>query len=171
MFSAVNKLMQAVFASSIVYSTNNVHYNVVSLVPHDQTLGVVVDNQVYALTNNGESSLLYSGSAPVAQTGYRYVVLDNHNNHIIQQENFTRTPVSDVSTLYEHYNRTWNIMQMDPLPDILDPLPIIHRVKRDAHFDGQIPTIHLTGNQTAIDYIHKNPRERVNVEMNLTYIR
>lgn len=131
----------------------------------------MVDNQVYALNVSDESSLLYSGSAPAARVGYKYVILDNDGNTIIQQENFTRTPVLDDATYYEHYNRTWNKMVLDPLPTIMDPLPMIHRVKKDPHFDGQIPTIHITGNQSDIDFIHRNPREDVKVKMNITYIR
>lgn len=171
---AVNKLLQAVFFSSITtpYFSKHIEYNVISLVHCDQRLGVVVDNQLYTLSARDESPLLHTGTAPMANTGYRYVVLDNDNDIITQQENFTRTPVTDKkSTLYEHYNRTWNTMELDSLPDILDTLPIIHRIKEDAHFDGQIPTIHLMGNQSVIDYIHMNPKERVKVEMNLTYIR
>jgi hypothetical protein len=162
----MNKLVQAVFASSIAAT---VQYNVVSLVGQDQSLGVVVDNQIYTLDVSDKSPLLHSGHAPAARTGYKYVILDNDGIRI-QQENFTRTPVSE-DTYYEHYNRTWNFMEVDTLPNIMDPLPIIHRVKKDPHFEGQIPTIHITGNQSAMDFIHSNPREDVKINMNITYIR
>lgn len=170
---ALNKLVQAVFASSIGTShySSTIQYNVVSLVGQDQTLGVLVDNQIYPLNISNESSLLYSGNAPVAHTGYKYVILTNDGRDILQRENFTRLPVLEDKTYYEHYNRTWNVMKMDSLPNILEPLSFIHRVEKDPHFDGQIPTIHITGNQSAIDFIHKNPREDIKVGMNITYIR
>ncbi|KAL7335084.1 hypothetical protein PS15p_200615 [Mucor circinelloides] len=62
-------------------------------------------------------------------------------------------------------------MNLTQLPRIMDPLPIINRIESKIHIEGEIPTIHFTGNQTAIDYIHANQALDIDVEgMKMTYI-
>lgn len=146
-------------------------YKVISNVSNNQTAGVMVDDQVYPLTVQDESTLYFVGKAPVADNYYKYVILDSDKSTIIEQENFTRTPVTDGNTLNEYYNRTWNSMDLVQLPTILDPLSIIDRIDSDLHIDGQIPTFHITGNQSALDYIHSNANEDIDIQMNMTYIR
>ncbi|KAG2191119.1 hypothetical protein INT46_006324 [Mucor plumbeus] len=159
--------------TSVVAAASNVTYNVVSLQPSNQTIGVIVDNQVYPLTSvSKKSHLLHTGEAPAAASGYKYAVLDKVNtSNIVDQESFIRNPVTDDSTLNEYYGRSWNTMNLTQLPTIMDPLPIIDRIKSDLHIDGEIPTIHFTGNQSAIDYMHANQYANVEAsDLRMTYI-
>jgi hypothetical protein len=142
-------------------------------VPSNQTVGVIVDDQLYPLTSvNEASTLLHTGEAPMASTGYRYAVLLKDNYSVIDQETFSRQPVINASeTLNEYYGRSWNSMTLSKLPTIMSPLPIINRLDSDLHIDGEIPTIHLFGNQSAIDYIHGNQQSDIDITLNMTYIR
>ncbi|KAI9487273.1 MAG: coth protein-domain-containing protein [Benjaminiella poitrasii] len=171
--SAVALLTATLAAASSVSAAvvpTNTTYKVLSLVPNNETLGVVVDGTVYPLTSvSEETTLLHMGSAPVASTGYNYAILDKQNNNIIEKENFTRSPVNN-GTLNEFYGRSWNSKTLTQLPTIMDPLPIINRIQSDLHIDGQIPAIHITGNQTAVDYIHANSEEDIDITMNMAYI-
>ncbi|KAI9487136.1 MAG: coth protein-domain-containing protein [Benjaminiella poitrasii] len=171
--SAVALLTATLAAASSVSAAvvpTNTTYKVLSLVPNNETLGVVVDGTVYPLTSvSEETTLLHMGSAPVASTGYNYAILDKQNNNIIEKENFTRSPVNN-GTLNEFYGRSWNSKTLTQLPTIMDPLPIINRIQSDLHIDGQIPAIHITGNQTAIDYIQTNFAQNIKINMNMTYI-
>ncbi|KAG1122505.1 hypothetical protein G6F42_011415 [Rhizopus arrhizus] len=156
-----------------VTASSNITYKVVSLVPDNQTLAVIVDESVYPLTTISESSfLLHTGEAPIATSSYQYAILEKNNeSNVIEKENFTRTPVTEDSTLNEYYGRSWNSMNLTQLPRILGPLPIINRIESKIHIEGEIPTIHFTGNQTAIDYIHANQALDIDVEgMKMTYI-
>lgn len=151
-------------------SAADMKYKVVSYVPNNHTAGVMIDGQVYPLKVQDESLLYFTGKAPVAQTGYKYVILDNANA-VTEQENFTRAPVTSGNTYNEYYNRSWNSLSLAQLPTVLDYLPIVHRIDSDLHIDGQIPTIHITGNQTGISYIHEHPQEDIELSMNMAYIR
>ncbi|KAL0136300.1 coth protein-domain-containing protein [Mucor lusitanicus] len=156
-----------------VAASSNITYKVVSLVPDNQTLAVIVDENVYPLTSVSEhSSLLYTGQAPIASTSYKYAILEKNNtSNILERENFTRNPVTEDSTLNEYFGRSWNSMNLTQLPRIMDPLPIINRINSKIHIEGEIPTIHFTGNQTAIDYIHAHQQLDIDVEgMKMTYI-
>jgi hypothetical protein len=171
-----HKIAITLFVASVtsVVAASNVTYNVVSLQPSNQTIGVIVDNQVYPLTSvSKKSHLLHTGEAPAAASGYKYAVLDKVNtSNIVDQESFIRNPVTDDSTLNEYYGRSWNTMNLTQLPTIMDPLPIIDRIKSDLHIDGEIPTIHFTGNQSAIDYMHANQYANVEAsDLTMTYIR
>lgn len=150
-------------------------YKVVSLVSENQTIGVIVDNEIYPLTSTDDAStLLHKGKAPIANTSYKYAIIDKENStNIIDQENFSRDPITNSSkTLNEYYGRSWNSKTLKQVPTIMDPLPIINRINSDLHIDGEIPTIHITGNQTAIDYIHANAESDIDITgLNLAYIR
>lgn len=130
----------------------------------------MIDGQVYSLKVQEESTLYFAGKAPVAQSGYKYVILNNANT-VVQQENFTRAPITKGDTYNEYYNRSWNSLELAQLPRALDPLPIINRIDSDLHIDGEIPTIHITGNQTNVDYIHSHSQEDIDFPMSMTYIR
>ncbi|KAL9542846.1 hypothetical protein MBANPS3_008408 [Mucor bainieri] len=149
-------------------------YNVISLVSNNQTLGVIVDDQIYPLTSTDDASaLLHKGKAPIASTSYKYAILDKDNtSSIVDQESFSRDPITNSSkTLNEYYGRSWNSKTLDQVPTIMDPLPIINRISSDLHIDGEIPTIHITGNQTAIDYIHANAESDIDITgLTLAYI-
>lgn len=140
--------------------------------PNNQTLGVIVDNKLYSLENvDKSSSLLHYGKAPVAESGYKYAIIQKDDKQVIRMENFTRT-ASKEDTLNEYFGRSWNTFpNITKLPNILPPLPIIDRIESNLHIEGQIPTIHLTGNQTAIDYMHSHQLEEIDVDLTMTYIR
>ncbi|KAI8638960.1 coth protein-domain-containing protein [Parasitella parasitica] len=150
----------------------NVTYRVVQQISNNCAIGVIVDNALYPLTTAGSISTLYhTGEAPKANIEYKYAIINRNDNAIIEEEDFSRTPVMEKSTLNEYYNRTWNTMTVDKLPVIMEPLPILNRVQSDLHIEGQIPTIHITGNQTAIDIIHNNSREDIEVpNIKIVYI-
>ncbi|EPB89539.1 hypothetical protein HMPREF1544_03623 [Mucor circinelloides 1006PhL] len=154
-------------------AASNITYNVISLQPDNQTIGVIVDNQLYPLTSVHEKSqLLHIGDAPAATSGYKYAVIDKANpSNIVDQESFTRHPVTDDKTLNEFYGRSWNSMKLTQLPTIMDPLPIIDRIESKLHVDGEIPTIHITGNQSDIDNMHKQQYANIDVNgLSMTYI-
>jgi hypothetical protein len=156
------------FAASVV-SAANISYNVISLATGTQSMAVVVDNQSYPLTiGDDQANMLYSGDAPKASDGYSYAIMDN--DAIVSQENFTRSPV-DEDTVNEFFNRSWNTWKLDTLPVILPNLPIMDRIDSDLHIDGQIPTLHMVGNQTQLDTMHANSTGDIDVGVNMTYMR
>ncbi|GAN00807.1 hypothetical protein MAM1_0002c00231 [Mucor ambiguus] len=157
-----------------VTASSKMTYKVISLVSDNQTLGVIVDEEIYPLTSTDDAStLLHKGKAPIASTSYKYAILDKDNTtSVIDQESFSRDPITNSSkTLNEYYGRSWNSKTLDQVPTIMDPLPIISRIDSDLHIDGEIPTIHITGNQTAIDYIHTNAESDIDISgLTLAYI-
>lgn len=159
--------------TSDVAASSNMTYNVISLVPSDKIIGVIVDDQLYPLASVDEvSSILHTGEAPMASTGYKYAVIEKDNHDVVEEENFSRQPITNASeTLNEYYGRTWNSKKLSKLPVIMSPLPIIDRIDSDLHIDGEIPTIHLFGNQSAVDYIHGNQQSDIDINLSMTYIR
>lgn len=162
--------MTAVAAATL---DKNITYNVVSAVPNDQIIGVIVDDNFYPLTHTNEAStLLRYGKAPVPKSKYKYAFARADSNEIIHSENFTRTNNEDKDTLNEYYGRSWNTYdKLKKLPAILPPLPIINRIESNLHVEGRIPTIHFFGNQTEIDSIHDNQMLDTKIQLNMTYIR
>ncbi|GAA5801788.1 hypothetical protein HPULCUR_007241 [Helicostylum pulchrum] len=151
-------------------SSNNtvITYNVVNLLNATESMAVKVDNVDYPMSLNGvnNTQILYSGEAPAAQKAYRYVRVFNNNQ---TAEPFDRPPVT-TNTVNEFFNRTWNIYNVSQLPIVFDPLPAIHRLHTDLHKSGQIPTIHLIGNQTDLDQMHKNSTADLTVVGNISYV-
>jgi hypothetical protein len=45
------------------------------------------------------------------------------------------------------------------------------RIDSDLHIDGQIPTLHMVGNQTQLDAMHANSTGDIDVGVNMTYMR
>ncbi|KAF1798076.1 coth protein-domain-containing protein [Mucor lusitanicus] len=145
-----------------------IHYNVINLLNETHTMGVSIDNVTYPLTPNENSTILHSGQAPVATSGYRYVTITKENNNT-EIEPFLRAP-SQNDTVNEFFKRSWNTKQLAQLPVLFEPLPAIHRIHSELHIDGEIPTIHLTGNQTLIDIMHNSSGVDIDVPTNMTYI-
>lgn len=130
-------------------------------------VAVVVDNVVFPL--KPEHGILYSGEAPPAKTGYNYAFVDGADIKI--SESFQRSPLSlESSTLNEFFNRSSNVYNIKPLPQVFPPLEIIHRIKSDLHIQSQIPTIHIYGEQSTIDTLHGSQLEDLDVKLNLAYI-
>jgi hypothetical protein len=160
----------AVLATTV--SAGDITYKVISHIPGNQTLGVIVDDKVYSLENvDKASSLLHYGKAPAAESGYKYAILQKDSNQVISSENFTRASSND-DTLNEYYGRSWNTFaNLTALPTILPPISAINHIKSDLHIDNQIPTIHFIGNQTAIDNMHNNQMQDIDVHLDMAYIR
>lgn len=133
-------------------------------------MGVIVDNVTYPLSFDSKvTKILYTGKAPVAKNGYQYVKILKENNST-EAEPFLRQPIQS-SSLNEFYNRTWNTQNVSQLPVIFEPLKAINRIQSDLHREGEIPTIHLVANQTAIDLMHNsNSTEDYKIETKMTYI-
>ncbi|KAK4509205.1 uncharacterized protein ATC70_007555 [Mucor velutinosus] len=145
-----------------------IRYNVINLLNETHSMGVSIDNVTYPLTPNGNAAVLHSGQAPVATSGYRYVKITKENNNT-EIESFLRAP-SQNDTVNEFFKRSWNTKQLAQLPTLFEPLPAIHRIHSELHREGEIPTIHLTGNQTLIDIMHNSSGADIDVPTNMTYI-
>lgn len=161
-------LLAFIFISSLYTSiAQTITYSLIAApFSTDQSLAVVIDNKTWPLfVTHG---ILYQGKAPIATTGYYYAILEN-DNQPNATEAFYRTP-SQNNTPNEFFNRSSNIYQVLTLPEILAPLPSINRITTDLHIEGQIPSIHIWGNVTAVKYLHENQLEDLNVELNFTYI-
>ncbi|KAI7892714.1 coth protein-domain-containing protein [Mucor mucedo] len=163
---------QFVVFTAAIHATD-ITYKVISLVPNGETVAVIVNNHIYPLTNaNSNSSLLHFGEAPAPNNGdYKYVIIENENNQIVESENFTRT-ISDgtTSTPNDYYGRSWNYFDLPEMPDILPSLPIIHRIQSKLHIHNEIPTIHFYGDQSLVDMIHQNQTADIDIHLNMTYI-
>ncbi|KAI9020007.1 coth protein-domain-containing protein [Phycomyces nitens] len=130
-------------------------------------MSVVVDNISYPLSSSPNVPVLYTGSAPKAINGYSYAVTTGANGTTI--EPFTRKQTNET-TPNETFGCPWNKFPLSKVNPILPPLPAIHRVESPLHIDGEIPTIYLSGNQTALDNMHTNSMDDINVSINMTYI-
>ncbi|CAO3683096.1 unnamed protein product [Rhizopus stolonifer] len=128
-------------------------------------MAVVVDGITFPLQKR--HGILFQGEAPVATRNYHYKIL-NINQESIIPEPFVRNPILE-NTTNEFFNRSSNTYNVTKLPQILSPLPAIHRIKSDLHLINQIPTINLWGNATAIDYMNNNQLKNINIKLNLTY--
>ncbi|CEG69366.1 hypothetical protein RMATCC62417_05453 [Rhizopus microsporus] len=146
----------------------HIKYNVIGLLSSSQSMGVIVDNVTYALELNSPSTILYTGSAPVARQGYRYTKIKKLDNSTIN-EPFLRSPV-ETDTVNEFFNRTWNKKQIAPLPTVYKPLPFIHRISSKLHQEGEIPTIHIIANETEVALLHRNASQDIEIKTNLSYV-
>ncbi|ORE02219.1 coth-domain-containing protein [Rhizopus microsporus var. microsporus] len=146
-----------------------VDYNVISLLNQTtfKSMAVVIDNISYPLEVNKTFPILYSGKGPSAQTGYHYAKV--YNNDSLLLEPFVRQPVNQ-STPHEFFNRSWNTHESKQLPQVYPPLDAIHRIHSDLHRDNEIPTIHITGNQTLIDQMNRNTSADISVPSNISYL-
>ncbi|KAI7894225.1 coth protein-domain-containing protein, partial [Mucor mucedo] len=152
-------------------SGSSIQYSVISLISKNQNLGVIVDDQVYPLSNTNEATpLLHRGKAPICSTGYKYAILSSHQ--VLDTENFTRPCSSDNIQANDYYGRSWNSYHnLTRLPTLLPPLDIMDRIQSDLHIENEIPTIHLYGNQNEIDYMHHNQvNKTVRIKLNMAYI-
>ncbi|KAI8991208.1 coth protein-domain-containing protein [Mycotypha africana] len=150
-------------------------YKVIANIPDSQTIAVVLDDrQVYLLNDTHEAtSLLHMGKAPRPSNDYKYVILDKDTKDMIRQEPFTRVApfASTESTLNEHFSISWNRADEYQLVNVFDPLPVIRRIESKIHVQGQIPTLHITGNPSDIDSLHHHQLEDIDVEdLQMIYI-
>lgn len=131
-------------------------------------MAVVVDNTAYALEPNSTFPVIYSTNAPAAQSGYRYAKVYSNNSSMLT-ESFVRQPVNQ-DTPHEFFNRTWNTHENKKLPQVYEPLDVIHRIESDIHKGNEIPTIHIVGSQSELDEMNHNTTADISVETNITYV-
>ncbi|CEP14745.1 hypothetical protein [Parasitella parasitica] len=156
-------------ASAQLQNSSAINYSVINLLNETHSMGVSIDNVTYPLVRSENVTILHTGQAPVATSGYRYVKITNENNNT-EIEPFLRPP-SQNDTVNEFFKRSWNHKQLSQLPAMFSPLPAIKRISSQLHRDGEVPTIHLTGNQTLIDIMHNSSgSEDIDVPTNMTYV-
>lgn len=147
-----------------------IDYNVIALL--DQTtfksMSVVVDNVNYPLESNKTFPIIFSGKAPLAQSGYSYAKMYASNDSSLM-EPFLRQPVSE-STPHEFFNRTWNTHENGKFPQVYSPLDTIHRIESNLHKDNEIPTIHIVGNATMLNLMQTNTTSDMSVDTNISYV-
>ncbi|KAG2204353.1 hypothetical protein INT47_009395 [Mucor saturninus] len=150
-----------------ISNAKNITYSLIAApFSADQSLAVVIDNTTWPLYET--YGIIYQGKAPIATTGYYYAILENDKQPNVT-EAFHRTP-SQNDTVNEFFNRTSEYHQVLSLPQMLPPLPSINRIDTNLHIQGQIPTIHIWGNASAVKYLHEKPLEDISVRLNFTYI-
>ncbi|KAI9479622.1 coth protein-domain-containing protein [Zychaea mexicana] len=141
-------------------------------------MAVVVDDKSYPLSVTPESSILHTGSAPTAQKGYYYAMISKketdqqqqQQRDVIEHEPFVRQPADAGDTPNEFYNRSKNAYDITSIPQVLDPLPYIHRMQSNLHRPGKIATVHIVGPQDEIDRMHRKSKDDIQVMTNVTYI-
>ncbi|KAG1150521.1 hypothetical protein G6F37_001823 [Rhizopus arrhizus] len=150
--------------------TSQIYYNVIASLNEAtfKSMVVIVDNVIYPLEANKTYPILFSGKAPSAQSNYQYAKLRINDNSTLA-ESFSRQPANQ-STLHEFFNRTWNTHNNAQLPQIYPRLDAIHRIKSDLHRDNEIPTIHISGNQTELDQMNRNISADISVQTNVSYL-
>jgi hypothetical protein len=156
------------FAAFINAQQQNITYSIIaSPASADMSVAVVVDGVTYPLSATGIRSLIYQGEAPAASNEYHYSILDSAKQ-VNASESFTRPPIHS-NTLNEFFNRSSNSHELVTLPQVYDPLPVMNRIKSDLHIQGQIPTMHIWGNESAVAELHGKQLEDLDVELNLSY--
>ncbi|KAI8647942.1 coth protein-domain-containing protein [Parasitella parasitica] len=166
----LNSFILGLLASTaLALEINNIiEYNVVGLLNQSETMGVTVDNATYPLKiRSNDTRILHSGMAPTAKSGYNYVRI--YPNNTVVKESFKRAPVIQ-NTVNEFFNRTWNNYSIAQFPQIYPPLASIKRVTSQLHKEGQIPSIHISGNQTLFDKMHGNSTADLSVMSNVSYV-
>jgi hypothetical protein len=154
---------------SHVSAQEEITYSVVTSLPKPNMLvKVVIDDDHSYLLEADESSILFRGEAPEASSNYRYAIYDGEGDTTLV-ESFSREPVSE-STVNEFFNRSKNVHELAPLPQVYQPLSVLNRLQSDLHIEGEIPTIHLWGDQNEIDHMHQNQLEDVKIRLNMDYI-
>jgi hypothetical protein len=81
-------------------------------------------------------------------------------NHFIVNLSHKIHPTNSLIALYN----------VATFPQIYAPLPAINRMHTDCHKEGEIPTIHLVGNQTKLDLMHKYSTSDLSTIVNMSYI-
>lgn len=164
--------MQKVLLSIVlsVVHARWVTYSVIVSASAGQSVGVLVDGHLTLLSPSSYEPLLYKGRAQDPAMYYRYVIVDGQHQ-IVESESFNRRIDFDVDvTGHEFFNRPINVHDIFTLPKVMPDLAPIRRIRSDLHIPNQIPTIHLRGNQTAIDYLHENQLQDITLDVGMTYI-
>ncbi|KAI9033947.1 coth protein-domain-containing protein [Phycomyces nitens] len=152
---------------SAVTAKKQITYSVVSLEGGQQDMSVIVDNVSYPLVPLADTPILYTGTAPVASHGYSYAITTGRNS--MKVEPFTRKK-TNKTTPNETFGRSWNTRKVKTVKSILPPLKALDRLDSPLHIDGEIPTVYLSGDQSAFDNMHQNAMQDITVSMNMSYI-
>lgn len=154
---------------SIVHA-RSVTYSVIASLSAGQSVGVLVDGRLFLLRPTSYEPLLHKGKAQDPAMSYKYVILDEQHR-IIESESFNRRlDAGDDVTVHDCFNRPINVHNIVTLPKVMPDLAPIRRIKSDLHIPNQIPTIHIRGNQTLIDYMHGNQLEDITIDVAMSYI-
>ncbi|CAO3671736.1 unnamed protein product [Rhizopus stolonifer] len=147
-----------------------IDYNVIALLNQTtfKSMSVVVDNVSYPLESNKTFPIIFTGKAPLAQSGYSYAKMYASNDGSLV-EPFLRQPVNE-STPHEFFNRTWNTHENGKFPQVYSPLDMIHRIESGLHRDNEIPTIHIVGNATMLNLMQTNTTSDMSVDTNISYV-
>ncbi|KAI9356651.1 coth protein-domain-containing protein [Pilaira anomala] len=171
--SIIKSLLISLLVTIIsVTEAQNVTYNVVSHYPNDQnSIGVLIDNNKipYLLTVSTQTPYIFTGDAPVAKIGYKYIIRNNNDGAEIS-EPFTRSPSTEAS-YNEFFGISMNTHPIPEFPQIYPPLSSIHRAVSNIHKDDQIPTFFLLGTEADIKNMHSNIFiSKFKIALNLTHI-
>ncbi|KAI9498757.1 coth protein-domain-containing protein, partial [Zychaea mexicana] len=132
-------------------------------------ISVVVDDTPYPLSPSQRDNLTYIGRGPVATKGYYYAHVVGDNNEVVIQEPFVRAP-SQSDTDYEFFNRSRAHWDIPSVPSLYEPL--FDRMQSDLHIDGDIGTVHFTGNYSELYNLHGDAlNEDASVTVNMSFIR
>ncbi|KAI7904955.1 coth protein-domain-containing protein [Cokeromyces recurvatus] len=144
-----------------------INYNIILSAPSNSSVFVIVDDVTYPLYFDTTSSLVFRGEAPIAKYRYKYGYTD-HSNLISVSEHFHRSPLSNVTTTPNHFfNRENDVYNLDHLLQYVSS----SLSRPNLHILEQIPTIHLQGDQKAIDTMHNNQLgDGASVKMKISYI-
>ncbi|KAI8393492.1 coth protein-domain-containing protein [Radiomyces spectabilis] len=153
----------------LVAAQEQITYAVIS-VASNQDLAVRINGTVYPLTPSAESYILHKGEAPAASS-YQYVKLKKGTTEVVEGENFERQVDRPIrgTTPNEFFGRNWNHRHVETFPSLGWPTRY-NRGPSDLHPEGEIPTIHVTGPQSAIDNLHSRYMQDIDVQVNFTYI-
>ncbi|KAG1474173.1 hypothetical protein G6F56_000505 [Rhizopus delemar] len=174
MLSFTRILTAGLLLASIVNAQQDqsatIEYNVISLLNQTtfKSMAVVVDNVIYPLQSNTTFPILFSGKAPLAQSGYHYAKMYTSSDGGLE-EPFSRQPINE-STPHEFFNRTWNTHENAQFPQLYPYLDSVHRIQSNLHRDNEIPTIHIVGNDTMLGVLNANITGDVKVKTNVSYI-
>ncbi|KAF7728354.1 hypothetical protein EC973_006295 [Apophysomyces ossiformis] len=143
-------------------------YSVITTTESGQSVGVLVDGVVFPLHPSSECPILFTGKAPEAKEGYKYVkTIDGQ----VEEHEVSMRPMRHEDAPNEFYNRTWNTASIAEFPDVLPHLPVINRIESGLHDHTQIPTIHLAAEQDDVNLMHTNLTSVIKITSKMTYIR
>ncbi|ORX52010.1 hypothetical protein DM01DRAFT_1307194 [Hesseltinella vesiculosa] len=157
-------LVSALLAT--VTCKDDVVYNVIAYPGPNYKVAVNVDGKTYPLSESKDANILFTGKAP--QGNYHYVILDKQYSEVVR-EAFAR-PQVNTQTPNQFFNISWTKKDPVQLPTLLQPLSPVNRIKTKLHPTGEIPTIHITGNQAQLDALSRNRTSDDVLDVQFTYI-
>lgn len=74
------------------------------------------------------------------------------------------------SSKYDFFDRVPKIEHVAQLPRLYEPL-FNDEKPNELHKNGQIATLHFTGNQDDFDTLHERYQEKIKINVSMSYIR